>query len=143
MQRALDEGFFEGHTPRLRGLTTSIHRRASCHPEQQYEAAVEIVRQPLSKNPITAGLQLRNKMAWGMKTLANKYAVNPVLDKLGIKPLPVMSALQMNAAIDQRQGMRVFLAEYGLSKSIELAKKYPEVPFKERQAMVMRSLMRC
>ena len=78
----------------------------------------------------------------GHEDPANKYAVNPVLDKLGIKPLPVMSALQMNAAIDQRQGMRVFLAEYGLSNQSSWPRS-TEVPFKERQAMVMRSLMRC
>ena len=100
------------------------------NPEQQYEAGIEVVRQPLSKNPITAALQLRNKMAWGMKILLNRYAVNPVLGKLGIKPLPVMSALQMNAAIDQRQGMRVFLGEYGLAKQIEMAKKASRCPSK-------------
>ena len=140
MQRALDEGFFEGHTPFATRTDDFNTQKGVMSPDQQYEAGIEIVRQPLSKNPITAGLQLRNKMAWGMKILANRYVVNPVLGKLGIKPIPVMSALQMNAAIDQRQGMRVFLHEYGIAKSIEMAKKYPEVPFKDRQAMVDREL---
>ena len=109
------------------------------------EAAVEIVRHAaIEGNAITAGLQLRNKIPWGMKTLANKYAVNPVLDKLGIKPTSgdVGVADERSDRPTPRDACLLWLT-YGPTKAIELAKKYPEMPFKRRQAMVMSELMRC
>ena len=131
MRRAIDEGFFDGHTPFATRTDDFDTQKGTLSPEDQYKVAIEVFEAPFEGNPMARVMQFRNKMAWSIKTLSNKYFVNPQLDKMGIKPLPVTSVLQMNAAIDQRQGMRVFLVHRANELMLETAKKYPDKTYKQ------------
>lgn len=136
MRRAISEGFFDGHTPFATRTDDFNTQKGTLPPEEQYKVAIEVFEAPFEGNPMARVMQFRNKMAWSIKTLANKYYVNPQLAKMGVKPLPVTSVLQMNAAIDQRQGMRVFVAHRANELMLETAKKYPDLKYKDWRKIV-------
>ena len=138
--RAVNDGFFEGKTP-FAGRTDDFNTaKGQLPPSAQPEVAKAIMDMPYQGNAFSRTLQLRNKFHTAIKYFSNKYAVNPLLKKAGLPDLPVFSALQMNAAIDQRAGVRAFLVTIANEKLQELTIKYPKMSFKRRFALMMRDV---
>ena len=134
---AINEGFFEGRTPFASNVDAFTGMdKGQLSPKKQYEAGMEILAAQFEGGPIQRSLQMRNKIHWGYKMLANKLVANPLMKKLGLPELPVMSSLQMMQAVDQRQGMRVFMVHRANEMLLETAKKYPRLKYKQWVEMV-------
>ena len=64
MRRAINEGFFDGHTPFATRTDDFNTQKGTLPPEEQYKVAIEVFEAPFEGNPMARVMQFRNKMAW-------------------------------------------------------------------------------
>jgi hypothetical protein len=136
-KKAISDGFFGSDTPFARNIDSFNNNAGQMSVEEQYKAAADYLREPFTGGPVGRALMLRNKLHLSLKLLGNQYALNPLLNKINAGPAPVFSSLQMMQAVDNRQGMRIFLTVMANDLMIKQAKEFPNKTFKEwREAVI-------
>ena len=104
-KETLQRSFLGSETP-MAGNVDAFSRTGMMSIEDQYKTAQSVFEEKMA--PLSEGyrwpMQLRNKLQWGIRTLANK----PLNKATGVQ-LPVTGALQMMTAVDQRAGLRNYM----------------------------------
>ena len=104
-KETLQRSFLGNETP-MAGNVDAFSRTGMMSIEDQYKTAQSVFEEKVA--PLSEGyrwpMQLRNKLHWGIRTLANK----PLNKATGVQ-LPVTSGLQMMTAVDQRAGLRNYM----------------------------------
>lgn len=128
---ALEQGFVGDNVPFARNIDNFNSSTGRMSIEQQYKAAADYLKEPFTGGPVGRALMLRNKIHLSLKLLGNKYALNPLLNKFDIGDAPVFSSLQMMQAVDNRQGMRIFLTVLANDLMIKQAREFPNRSLKQ------------
>ncbi len=120
---SLQKHFMDGDTP-FAGNVDSFQDSGQMSIKDQYRMAQEVWDEPLSRDRFL--FQLRDKLHLSLKVLANRK-----IEAATGKKLPVMSALQLMTAVDQRAGLKVFMTARANDLMLEQAAKFPDGNLKQ------------
>ena len=153
-------GFMESKTP-FSGNPDQLGMQGALPIDQQYEIAYRVLWGDEGRNalPDDAGI---GQMAWGALThafdeakadpkmfpihvrdkvfVSTKLFGNYLIEKAGGPRLPVTSALQMLAAVDQRAGLRTFMTARANELLLDSYNTKPDLSWPERRALVKKQL---
>lgn len=140
-RNALQQGFVDGHTPFAGNVDMFNTATGKIPPAQQMKVAQDYLKTPVTGGPFERMLTMRNKFQLSVRILSNKHALNPIAKKLGYeKDIPLLSSLQLMTAVDQRQGMRIFLSYVANERLIANRKANPHLSYKRIAAMTNREM---
>tara|TARA_R100000664_G_C2759194_1_gene148736 strand:- start:41 stop:3556 length:3516 start_codon:yes stop_codon:yes gene_type:complete len=126
-RESIEHGFFEADTPFAGAIDNINNKKGLLSIEDQYKVAQEVINDKMSWD--TKGkwlIQARDKIHIGLKLTMN----NLIEKKTGVK-LPVFSALQLMAAVDQRAGLRAFMTDRMNDMMLKAAKENPRLDVKD------------
>ena len=140
-RNALQQGFVDGHTPFAGNVDMFNTATGKIPPAEQMKVAQDYLKTPTTGGPYQRLLTMRNKFQLGVRILSNKHALNPMAKKLGYeKKIPLLSSLQLMTAVDQRQGMRIFLSYVANERLMANRKANPHLSYKQIAEMTNREM---
>ena len=123
----MDQHFFKGDTPFAGAVDKINNPRGMMTVDEQYKTAEKTLNEPMEWFSVDyLPMQIRNKVSWAYKVFANRL----IEKETGVR-FPVLSALQMFAAVDHRAGKRAFLSQRHMDMSLQAAKANPHLGPKE------------